>query len=209
MTLPAFSLAFGGPPPNEEGSGSAAGRSERAHGAPLTLATPSDDALVARTRAGDREAFEQLVRRYHVRLVAAAHAALHERAEAEDLVQDVLLRIWVNHTTWTPASGAAVYFFGAVANRVRNVWRDRMRAQRLSALAQQDAEQHTRIADDMTGIWDAVAELPERWRTAIVLRFARDSSFAEVGAAMGISENAAKKVVRRALAALLEAVQES
>jgi len=163
---------------------------------------PTDDSLVLRTRAGDRDAFETLVRRYHGRLVVAATASLGIMADAEDVVQDVLLRVWINREQWTPTAGVAVYLFGAVTNRVRNVWRDRARAERSVARIGRDADNGPALADDIAEVWEVIARLPDRWRMALVLRYVRDLSFAEVGAAMRISENAAKKLVQRAVESL-------
>ncbi len=165
----------------------------------------SDEMLVARIREGDRDAFDSLVVRYHTRLIATTEAALGVRSEAEDLVQDMLLRVWIHREMWTPTQGAAVYLFGAAANRVRNVWRDRKRAQRSldKILHERQIDSDPGIvADDIADVWESVAKLPERWRTALLLRYLRDASFADVGSAMQISENAAKKLVQRALSAL-------
>jgi RNA polymerase sigma-70 factor (ECF subfamily) len=174
-----------------------------------SIREPSDDVLVAATRAGDSVAFETLVRRYHGRLVAAAEAALGRQAEAEDVVQDVLLRVWVNRASWEPTHGAAAYFFGAVANRVRNAWRNRSRTtEMLNRASREQANITEQPVDDLADVWEVMAQLPERWRTAIILRYVRDSAFSDVGRAMGISENAAKKLVRRAMLALTDALAE-
>lgn len=165
----------------------------------------SDEILVARIRNGDRDAFDSLVVRYHARLVATTEAALGVRSEAEDLVQGMLLRVWIQRQTWEPSQGAAAYLFGSAANRVRNVWRDRKRAQRsLDRILREQRVDHDPgiVAEDIADVWEFVAKLPERWRTALLLRYLRDATFAEVGASMQISENAAKKLVQRALSAL-------
>jgi RNA polymerase sigma-70 factor (ECF subfamily) len=205
MTLAMLDFAFGGPPSDVDRDGAR----ERPQRHATVPGEPSDDALVARTKNGDRDAFELLVRRYHVRLVAAATSMLGARAPAEDIVQEVLLRVWMRHAQWEPVSGAAVYFFGAVANRVRNVWRDRDRERRsLHRVAwEQGSAEADRAAADVADVWEAVGKLPERWRHAIIFRYVRDLEFADVGAKMGISENAAKKVIRRALDALNEALR--
>jgi len=179
-------------------------------GASSVLAPP-DEALVEQIRSGDRNAFDILARRYHVRLVSAATAALGTQSEAEDIVQDVLLRVWMNHPSWAPTQGAAAYLFGAVTNRVRNVWRDRKRAQlTFEQLPREAATEWTdtsTLAEEIAEVWDAVGKLPPRWRTALILRYLRDASFADVGRSMQISENAAKKLVQRAIAFLSETLK--
>jgi len=190
----AFGLAASGPDDDAPGMGSRDRTIPIA--APLEL---SDDRLVARIRAGDAEAFDVLVRRYHRRLLGAARSALDDAKDAEDIVQDVLLNTWINRSTWSPTSGAAVYFFGAVANRARNVWRNRARARQRMTPLDEAMRASESAAIDIAEVWAVVEQLPERWRTAVVLRYVRDFNFADVARTMGISENAAKKMMRRAL----------
>jgi RNA polymerase sigma-70 factor (ECF subfamily) len=211
MTSALLELAFGAlfSPNSQERShtGRQATRGDVEQVLPAAVHEPSDDTLVTQIQSGDRDAFDLLVRRYHSRLVGAAEVLLGGRSEAEDIVQDVLLGVWVRRHEWNPAQGAAVYLFGSVTNRVRNAWRNRTRAQHSLEQIRHEVESSYTIADDVAEVWDAVGKLPERWRTALILRYVRDTSFANVGAAMQISENAAKKLVQRAIAFLSETLE--
>lgn len=169
---------------------------------------PADEYLVTQIQSGSREAFDTLVKRYHLKLVATACASLDSQAEAEDIVQDILITIWINHQSWAPVRGAAVYLFGSLSNRIRNVWRDKKRTARslelVRAEMQNTVSDGSALAEEVAVVWEEVGNLPERWRTALVLKYMNDLTFAQVGTSMNISENAAKKLVQRAMVALNE-----
>lgn len=212
MTSALLTLAFqSGTSDDGEGSNGRSAES-RTHSEPASgITSPADELLVSRIRLGDREAFDMLLDRYHLRLIGTAEAALGDLSEAEDLVQEILLQTWINRAQWQPKYGAAVYLFGAVTNRVRNIWRDRKRAEnslRLYRNEKLDIDSASSLAEEIADVWDEVALLPERWRTALILRYLHDSPFVEVGRAMRISENAAKKLVQRAVAALMSSFSE-
>src|ERR1041385_6504848 len=81
--------------------------------------------VVARIRAGDRAAFEELFRSYYAPLASFAHAHLGSREAAEEIVQDVFLYIWAHRSQWQVTVHLRSYLYTAVLNRVRSAYRAR------------------------------------------------------------------------------------
>jgi RNA polymerase sigma-70 factor (ECF subfamily) len=168
-----------------------------------------DAALVARVRTGDREAFTELVTAYSTKLLTLAYSVLGSRAEAEDVVQDVLLRIWTARVSWMPGGSVRAYLATAVRRRAVDVLRRRRVAARNAPLvAAPGDEMPSAFADpdDDARLWAAVAVLDVRWREAITLRYVNQLGYAEVGRALGVSPDAARMTVRRAVEALRAAL---
>ena len=82
-----------------------------------------EEALVARMRLGDADAFEQLFRSYYDSLWRFAFGFVGSRAVAEELVQDVMLEVWTGRGTWVVRSSVKAYLYGAVRNQALNVQR--------------------------------------------------------------------------------------
>jgi RNA polymerase sigma-70 factor (ECF subfamily) len=176
------------------------GKSVKAQGLP-----EEDAALIARVHAGDRDAFTELVTAHSSRLLTLAHAMLGARAEAEDVVQDVLLRVWMSRDTWTPGGPVRAYLAAAVRRRAVDVLRHRQVEARNApgVILRQTLEVAADSNEDAT-LWAAVAALDLRWREAITLRYVNQLGYADVGRALGVSADAARMVVKRAVDALRE-----
>ncbi len=89
----------------------------------------ADGDLFARIRGGDERAFEELFRSHAKELCRHAYHYLESAALAEEVVQDVLLRVWEHRATLTPPASARAYLHTAVRNRALDV----MKAARSSA----------------------------------------------------------------------------
>lgn len=154
--------------------------------------------------AGDEVA--DFVRLHHGRLLGLAVLLSDRRADAEDLLQDALVR---TARRWQAArENPQAYVRRVLVNlahdRRRNASR-RVREVELTAGADRAGEPDP---SDPTvaraDLFAACATLPERQRTALVLRYWADLSIAETAAAMGCSEGAVKTHTHRALAAVRE-----
>jgi RNA polymerase sigma factor (sigma-70 family) len=180
----------------------------------------SADSLTARIRAGDAAAFTEIIRVHYDALVRFAASLLTVRADAEDLVQDVLARVWKGRARLDPRRAFHTYLFTSVRNSALNHRRDERTAQRyvqqhVAAIETSDSaavlppDQQLDVAaaaeDDarrVRALADALAGLPERTRTALLLRFEQRMTHAEVGSVLGMSEKAAQQVILRAIARL-------
>lgn len=170
-----------------------------------------DAELLARYAAGDRTAARVLTLRHAPRLLALAGRMLGDRAEAEDVAQEAMLRLWRIAPDWR-AEGAAV---GTWLYRVAsNLCIDRLRRRRERPVAEladrpdgaPGAQARLEGADRATALRAALATLPDRQRLAIVLRHLEERPNPEIAAILGTSVEAVESLLgrgRRALAAEL------
>lgn len=178
-------------------------------------ASNADLTLVQRIRDDDRTAFDTLVVQYAADLVQLGTIMLGDRDLAEDITQDIFVRVWSNRARWMLRGSLRAYLLRAVANQVRNLRsiesnRRRLETREHDLLTPSDVsfESLSESARADARLWAAVQRLPDRWREVVLLRYVQQLSFAEVGEVMHISEGAAQKLVQRAIAALRETLAE-
>ena len=165
-------------------------------------ASPSDEALLRRYAAGDPEGARLLLDRLSPRLYRLALRLLADRAEAEDVVQETMLRLWQMAPDWQ--SGGAQP--GTWAHRVAvNLATDRLRRRRsvaLDAVAEpaDDAPAPLQVmldADRETALDMALAELPDRQRQAVVLRHLEGLANPEIAEIMGVGVEVVESLTAR------------
>src|ERR1044071_6873848 len=84
---------------------------------------PSDHDLMARTAQGDGRAFQMLARRHAGRTFGLARRMLGNEALAEEIVQDALLRVWINAPRWRPQAAFRTWLYRVVVNLCLNAKR--------------------------------------------------------------------------------------
>ena len=162
----------------------------------------SDDALLGRYAAGDPSAARLLVDRLAPRVLRLATRLLQDRAEAEDVTQEAMLRLWQIAPRWQEGGAQPATWLHRVAV---NLATDRLRRRRsvdIDSIDEPDdpapAAVETMIEDDRRRALDeALAELPERQRVAVVLRHLEGMTNPEIGAAMGIGVEAVESLTAR------------
>lgn len=132
-----------------------------------------------------------------------AHAMLRRPEEAEDAVQDAILSAWRAYGRLRPGSDVRPWFLTIVANacrqRRRNRWWSVLKGADMPEPLAPDPADGSDLGDQLRR---ALAGLPHGQRLAVVLRYYLDLSFEEVGRTLGVSEQAARSRVHRALARL-------
>jgi RNA polymerase sigma-70 factor, ECF subfamily len=165
--------------------------------------TEDDGALLIRVSAGEPQAFRALVDRHLPTVLAIARRMLRDDAEAEDVAQETLLRLWRNAAGLELGEGGVRPWLRRVA---ANLCIDRVRAQRNVSVGEdvpeeaEPASQVTRLAERELGkrVDAALKALPERQRLALTLFHYEGMSQIEVGEAMGISDEAVESLLARA-----------
>lgn len=179
-----------------------------------TLAPLSDDALLVLYAKGDREAARHLAERLAPRVLAYAQRVLGDRAEAEDIAQEAMLRLWKIAPDWRPGEAMVTTWLYRVATNLatdRLRYRNRRRAAPLDdapdlADTGPGVVQAMIEADRMQALQQALDHLPERQRQAVVLRHIEGLSNPEIAEILGLGVEAVESLTargKRALAAAL------
>lgn len=180
-------------------------------------AADADHALMERIRQGDTAAFRELVERHQHAVVGTAAKMLGNPAEAEDIAQQVFLRIWRHAKSYRPEARFTTYLFTITRNLVFNETRRRGRRKEVSAdsleeetgLMPETRPEHrpdAEILDDelRREVDRAISSLPETQRMAVVLRRYEELSYEEIGEVLDLSVPAVKSLLFRARTTLKE-----
>ena len=174
----------------------------------------SDQEWMLRVRAGDREAFSVLAEKYRTPVVHFLYRMVREPALAEELAQEVFLRIYRARKSYRPRAKFSTWLFRIATNVALNSLRDgRMRRTRESSLegepdeagpARQVAdpggnvEQRMLEAERQDEIRRAVEALPEKQRLAVLLHKYQEMDYDEIADILDCSESALKSLLFRA-----------
>ena len=162
-----------------------------------------DAELLRAIADGDRTAFDRLSRRHLDRAHGVALRMTGSRADADDVVQDVFLRLWLKPESWRPGQAQfSTWLYRVVVNRCLDLKRRPKGTDLDSVEEPQDpdanAEDSLLEAERGRALDGAVAALPERQRAAIVLTYTAGLRNAEAAAAMDISVKAFEALLVRA-----------
>jgi RNA polymerase sigma-70 factor (ECF subfamily) len=178
------------------------------------LADP-DVALMLRVQMDEPGAFAELSRRFGNRIFAQLFRILHDRQEAEDLTQEVFLRLYRSRQRYQPRAQFSTWLFQVTKNVARNALRHRRRHAWLhfgpllerdeETLAQQRRDparespsapmERRELAQAVRG---AVAELVGRQRAALEMHQFQNRSYAEIAKALHVTPEATKSLLYRA-----------
>lgn len=184
------------------------------HGSPVSGSKESDDAaLLAGAADGNEAAFRSLVERHLSGLLVLARRMLRDDAEAEDVTQEALLKLWRSRE----ALEVGAYGLRPWLRRVvSNLCIDKMRSSRRFTVTD-DVPERAEPADQLTQVeaQDASARvaaaikgLPDRQRTALTLFHYEGLSQVEVGRIMGASDEAVESLLARARRSLKVALRD-
>lgn len=180
------------------------------------LAEQTDDELLALYASGDRRAARALTERLTPRVLGYAARLLGgDRAEAEDVAQDAMLRLWRIAPDWRVGEARVSTWLYRV---VTNLCTDRLRSGNRRARtmgddlpdAMDDAlPVEARMVDDarMAALNAALASLPDRQREAVVLRHIEGLSNPEIAEILGIGVEAVESLTARGKRTLTAALQ--
>jgi RNA polymerase sigma factor (sigma-70 family) len=139
---------------------------------------------------------------HRAELVRTAQSRLHCFADAEDVVQEVLLRLLRGTRTAADVDSPIAYLRRAVVNECASRWRRTNRQVLMSEVPDQPYEAATETALDRMVLRTALPGLTERQRRVILLTFLDDRADADIAAALGISEVTVRTTRLRALTRL-------
>ncbi|MCK9589896.1 MAG: sigma-70 family RNA polymerase sigma factor [Terrimicrobiaceae bacterium] len=181
-------------------------------------AAAEDIALMLAVKTGDERAFETLIGRHQFRVVGTVAKMLGGEADAEDLAQQVFIRVWQSAPRYSPSAKFTTWLLTITRNLVFNEMRRRQRA-RLVPLDPGDADRapvgHAdsaaraapeEIADAelQEAVTRAIASLPEAQRMAVVLRRFESMPYEEIAKVLGTTVPSVKSLLFRARSDLRE-----
>ena len=176
-------------------------------------------ALLERARAGDRQAFDHLVRGHFPRVYAVAFRMLGNHEDAEDLAQETFVKAHGGLALYRGEAAFSTWLYRIVVHLARDRFRRSARRPVEGALlpsidppdgsAGGGPEEELDRRELRRVVLDALRRLPERLRTPLVLRTMEGLDYADVAAATGVTPETARTQVmqaRRALGRLLRPV---
>ncbi|UCH10721.1 MAG: RNA polymerase sigma-70 factor [Fidelibacterota bacterium] len=175
---------------------------------PTTEPSRRESRWAERIRAGDARAFEQLFFAYCQSLTSFALRFVQDQDLAEDVVQDVFLRVWTQRSQLDPDRNIKTYLYTATRNQALNVLRhSRVKRQSTEELARLDSKVTTpenQLEQQQVSreVHRAISQLPDRCRTIFTMsRFDR-LTYAEIAEILHISVKTVETQMGRALKAL-------
>ncbi|MEX0729981.1 MAG: RNA polymerase sigma factor RpoE [Aquisalimonadaceae bacterium] len=179
--------------------------------------TSSDQQLVERVQAGDKSAFDVLVRKYQHKLIKMISRYVSDPSEAQDVAQETFIKAYRALPNFRGDSSFYTWIYRIGANTAKNYLVAQGRRPPGSDIDAQDAEQYAvdsslRETDTPEGlaqrdeiektVFDAIESLPDDLRTAITLRELDGLSYEEIAQAMDCPVGTVRSRIFRAREAI-------
>ena len=164
--------------------------------------------MLHRIAAGDQTAFGELFRTYHQRLGAYIYRLTESLPAAQEIVQDVFLKIWLKRASLPEIQSFEAYLFTAARNHVFNYLKKIARERNQEELLQAGLESaDTVVSTEEPGIYyelldEAVEHLPRQQKQVYLLHRREGLSHAEIAVRMQLSVETVKKHMSLALRAI-------
>ena len=150
---------------------------------------------------GDREAFEMIIRAHSRTLFAIAYGILQNREEAEDVVQDSLVKAWKTRVRVRDPEKFPAWFATIARHRAHDIFRKR-RTVSLEEVIEPSLVTQTDDSILDQKLHSALAELPELHRAALTLRYFEEMDYRTIENTLGLTNGALRGILGRALASM-------
>lgn len=185
----------------------------------------SDAEVMLRVKAGDQPAFDYLVQKYRRPLVSFMYRMARNAAVAEDLAQEVFLRVYRSRASYEASAKFTTWLYRIATNLAVNHARDTRheRPEVMVSLDEPDdatgttmdladgemtAEQAMVRRERLMGIRRKIEALPERQRLAVVMHKYQQMDYRQIAEVLELSESATKSLLFRAYETLREQLKE-
>ncbi len=177
--------------------------------------TPSED-LMARVAKGDNYAFEALVKRHQRAVLNLIYRFIGDRAKAEDLAQEVFIRVWQAAGRYKPTAKFNTWIYRITANlclnELKSVRRSKLILFSSGGKAENPEDQYLQmhaeeaqtpedvlvVAERKQQVFSALRTLPANQRLALILKRYNDFSYEEIARILGCSVSAVDSLLVRA-----------
>src|SRR5579863_901908 len=176
------------------------------------MAIDSDLELMLRVRSGDADSFGLLLNRYRRPLIRYFCRMVRDQALAEDLAQEVFLRVYQARERYQPEARFTTWLYRIATNLALNALRDRRDAEMPAEPesgegdppearivdARPTIEQHLILSERERAIRQAVESLPDNQRAAVILHKYQEVDYRQIATILEVSESAVKSLLFRA-----------
>jgi len=175
----------------------------------------NDAEVMLRVKAGDDAAFEYLVQKYRRPMVSFMYRMAHNAAAAEDLAQEVFLRVYRSRANYEPSAKFSTWLYRIATNLAVNYARDTRHDRPETTVSIDEPDKETGLTVDvpdnslsaeerimrrerMAAIRQRVNALPERQRIAVLMHKYQQMDYRQIAEVMKLSESATKSLLFRA-----------
>jgi RNA polymerase sigma-70 factor (ECF subfamily) len=185
----------------------------------------TDAEIMLRVKAGDESAFNFLVQKYRRPLVSFMYRMARNTAAAEDLAQEVFLRVYRSRQTYEASAKFTTWLYRIATNLAVNHARDTRKDRPEVTVSLDEADEETGTTMDvpdatitaeeglvrrerMLAIRSKVEALPERQRLAVIMHKYQQMDYKQIAEVLKLSESATKSLLFRAYESLREQLRE-
>jgi RNA polymerase sigma-70 factor (ECF subfamily) len=185
----------------------------------------SDVDAMLRVKTGDESAFAYLVQKYRRPMVGFMYRMCHNPATAEELAQEVFLRVYRSRTSYEPSAKFTTWLYRIATNLAVNHARDTRHERPENTVRLDEPDQETGTTPDLAdeslsaeerilkrerlaAIRSKVNALPERQRVAVIMHKYQQMDYRQIAGVLKLSESATKSLLFRAYETLREQLKE-
>jgi RNA polymerase sigma-70 factor (ECF subfamily) len=171
----------------------------------------TDEQLISRFQAGDERAYIELVNRYRDRLINFVYQFLGDFEQSEDVVQDTMLKLYEKKHYYREIAKFSTWIYTIARNLANTELRKRKRRKTtlLSHMSREEKEYELPAIQPEIGqevqnefaekrIQKAIQELPEHFKTVIILRDIQELSYDDISSIVGVPLGTVKSRINRA-----------
>lgn len=194
------------------------------HGS-ANFADMEDSAIMLELRAGNMAGFDYLIQKYRRPIVNFMYRMVHNQAVAEELAQEVFLRVYRSRETYRAEARFSTWLYRIATNLGVNYARDTRHERSASTVYLDETDSETGTTPDvadstmsveaqmlrrerMNAIREHVMALPERQRMAVLMHKYEGMDYKQIGEVLKLSESATKSLLFRAYQTLREKLKE-
>ncbi len=166
-----------------------------------------DTKTMLRLKNGERAAFDELYNTFKTRIYNYVFRYLGNVYVSEDVTQEVFVRMYMSAKNYEPTARFSTWLFTIATNLAINEYHKVRHVELFEADAVQDdrlsTEERAVLGDREQNLLKVIGRLPEKQRTAILLRSYEGMDYQEIAAVLQVSEKAVKSLLSRARERLL------
>ncbi len=185
----------------------------------------TDADVMLRVKAGDDCAFDYLVQKYRRPMIGFMYRMTHNAAVAEDLAQEIFLRIYRSRASYEPSAKFTTWLYRIATNLAVNHARDTRHERPENTVSLDEPDDKTGTSMDLPdsslsveenlvrrerlkAIRERVQQLPERQRMAVIMHKYQQMDYRQIAEVLKLSESATKSLLFRAYETLREQLKE-